>query len=201
MVRKYKDLELLNKVKQLSNYKKIPTDKWILGVRSLSDVPDKFDDKFYVFKGEEFISVMTGTTHPGVSILKSFEKFNKLGAAVVQADTWYYNLWTYGLHKGKMPALIQTGAAILVHRDGNKNLKSESIGDSISGFYGINFHTNTYDFSSENLKIKKDDIGGWSAGCQVVNDRIRYEELMKDFKKMKVEKQQQFVSYCLINEF
>ena len=201
MVRKYTDSELLDKVKSIEKFRIIPNERWILGVRSKADLPNKFDDKFYVFEGEKFIVVLTGTTHPGVSILKSFKKFNKNGAAVVQANMWYYNLWSFGQHRGKMPALLQTGAQVNVFRDGNKNDKSEEIGGITSGFYGINFHTNTYDFSKDSIKIKKSDINGWSAGCQVTNEREKYLSLMQYFEKAKKDKQQGFVSYCLINEF
>lgn len=201
MVRNYTDSELLEKVKSIEKFRIIPNERWILGVRSKADLPNKFDDKFYVFEGEKFIVVLTGTTHPGVSILKSFDAYNKNGAAVVQANMWYYNLWSFGQHKGKMPALLQTGAQVNVFRDGNKNDKSEEIGAITRGFYGINFHTNTYDFSKDSIKIKKEDVNNWSAGCQVTNDREKYLSLMEYFEKAKKDKQQGFVSYCLINEF
>jgi len=193
MVRKYTDLELLNRVKSISTFKSIPEGYWILGVRSLEDTPNVFDDKFYLFKGEVFIMVISGTTNPGTPILEGgFLKYNKQGAAVVKSDEWYYNLWKYGLHQGKMPALLQLGNKIKVFRDGDKDKKSEEVGNITEGFYGINFHSNNYDLTS---KIKKVEINGWSAGCQVSNDIQNYKKVID------LVKTQPSVSYCLIKEF
>jgi len=58
MVKNYTDEQLLSRVKSLPNFKSIPTDYWILGVRSNEDTPDAFDDKFYIYKGEQFITVL-----------------------------------------------------------------------------------------------------------------------------------------------
>ena len=81
------------------------------------------------------------------------------------------------------------------------NSKSEEIGKPISGWYGINYHTNTYDFSKASLKIVKWLIGGWSAGCQVINDREEYSVQMEWYRAAKNLGEQKFVSYCLIDEF
>ena len=202
MVKKYTDEQLLTRVKALKGFKGYPMGRWILGVRSSADLPNKFDDKFYFYEGTRFITVMTGTTNPGLTILKGgFQRFNKLGGAVVKADEWYYNLWIYGLHRGKMPALKQLGAPIKVYRDGNKNNKAEELGDPIKGWYGINFHTNTYDFSARSLKIKKSDINNWSAGCMVPNEREKYALQMDFFKEALRTGAQKYVTYVLINEF
>jgi hypothetical protein len=52
MVRNYTDKQLLDKVKSLSTFTHIPESLWVLGVRSTADMPDEFDDKFYIFRGE-----------------------------------------------------------------------------------------------------------------------------------------------------
>jgi hypothetical protein len=202
VVRKYKDSELLDRVKKLASFKEIPKGRWILGVRSKEDIPNYFDDKFYEFQGEKFIRVVTGTTNPGASILKGgYKRYNTIGAAVVEADRWYYNVWKFGLHKGKMPALLQTGAQISVYRDGDGDGKSEQYGKPIMGWYGINYHTNTYDFSLASLKMTQQQIDGWSAGCQVINQREAYVEQMSWYQGMAKSKLQETVTYCLINEF
>jgi len=202
MVRKYKDIELLTRVKQLPNFKAIPKGKWILGVRSNEDTPNYFDDKFYEFQGETFIRVLSGTTNPATSILKGgYKDYNKNGAAVVKANKWYYNLWQYGLHKGKMPALLQTGAPITIYRDGDNDNKSEELGKEMDGYYGINYHTNTYDFSDKSIKLTKDQIDGWSAGCQVINEREKYLTQVEWYRHARENNIQESVTYCLINEF
>ena len=192
-VRTYGDKELLAKVKSLPSFKNIPDGYWILGVRSNEDAPNKFDDKFYIFNGELFVTVLTGTTNPGTPILEGgFMKYNKAGAAIVKSDEWYYDVWTYGLHMKKMPALRQVGN-FLVHRDGDRDQKSEELGVPIKGSgYGINFHAATWD---DNFQGEQENIGNWSAGCQVCNNK------QKHLAAVKMMKGQKKVTYVLLNEF
>ncbi len=201
-VRSYTDQELLQKVKSLPNFKKIPKQRWILGVRSKVDTYNTYDDKFYEFEGEKFIRVVSGTTNAGGGILRGgFLKYNKKGTAILKADEWYYNVWSYGLHKGKMPALKQIGRKVKVFRDKNMNKKSEEIGKIELGWFGINYHTNTYDFSLKNIKVINWLIGYWSAGCMVINDRKKYLEQIEYYKKAYQDGKQIMVTFCLINEF
>lgn len=201
-VKTYTDKQLLDKVKSLPNFKKIPKQRWILGVRSNEDTYNTYDDKFYEFKGEKFISVLTGTTNAGAGVLRGgFLKYNKKGVAILKSEEWYYNVWAYGLHRGKMPSLKQIGRKVKVYRDGNKNKKSEQIGKYELGWFGINYHSNTYNFSLKNTKIINWFIGNWSAGCQVINDRKKYIEQMKYYKNAHENGTQIMVSFCLIDEF
>ena len=191
-VRIFTDVELLNKIKSLPSFKGIPNGYYIIGVRSLEDEENKFDDKFYIFRGEKFVTMTTGTTNPGSPVLRGgFLKYNKQGAAVVKSDEWYYDVWKPGLHMGKMKALVQVGK-IKVFRDGNMNGKSEEIGKPTEGYYGINFHAATYDKTFKGLQ---ENIGGWSAGCQVVNDKQKHLQLMDLFKN------EANVSYVLLKEW
>jgi hypothetical protein len=191
MVRDYTDKQLLEKVKSLSSFTKIPSGYWLLGVRSQDDLPNRFDDKIYLFKGEEFVLVTSATTNPGTPTLRQFEKINKDGAAVLKADEWYYNVWKYGKHQGKVEALLQLGNKVTVYRDTDKDDKSEEQGKLQTGYFGINFHPNTYDLS----KGSGTNVGWWSAGCQVVNNIPNYKLMIGLLKREKL------VSYCLINEF
>lgn len=191
MVRNYTGAELLAHVKKTTGFKTIPQEYWILGVRSNEDTPNRFDDKFYLFLAEKFIDVMSGTTNPGTPTLTQFEKVNKAGAAILKDDQWYYNVWHYGKHQGKVEALLQLGAAVQVYRDTDKDLKSEEIGVLQTGYFGINFHPNTYNLK----KASGTNIGWWSAGCQVANNVVKYRQWMQYVKPQKI------VSYCLINEF
>jgi hypothetical protein len=191
MVRPYTDKQLLEKVKSLSSFTKIPSGYWLLGVRSLDDLPNRFDDKIYLFKNEDFVLVTSATTNAGTPTLRQFEKINKDGAAVLKADEWYYNVWKYGKHNGKVEALLQLGNKVTVYRDTDKDDKSEEQGKLQSGYFGINFHPNTYDLS----KPSGTNIGWWSAGCQVVNNVSNYKLMIGLLKREKL------VTYCLINEF
>lgn len=201
MVRNYTDEQLLSRVKSIPTYKRIPSGRWILGVRSNEDTPNKFDDKFYEFEGERFIRVLEGTTNPGVKVLRSFEKYNRLGAAVLKSDEWYYDVWKYGLHRGRVPGLLQLGSKVKVFRDDDRDVKAEELGSIQEGWFGINFHTNTYNLSAPNLKIKQTDVNDWSAGCQVTNDREKYADMMQWYSLASKNGTQTHVSYCLINEF
>lgn len=191
MVRPYTDSRLLERVKSLSSFTKIPSGYWLLGVRSQDDLPNRFDDKIYLFKGEEFVLVTSATTNAGTSTLRQFEKVNKDGAAILKADEWYYNVWKYGKHQGKVEGLLQLGNKVKVWRDTDKDDKSEEQGKLQEGYFGINFHPNTYDLS----KPSGTTIGWWSAGCQVVNNVSNYKLMIQLLKREKL------VTYCLINEF
>ena len=92
-----------------------------------------------------------------------------------------------------MPALKQVGNFI-VYRDGNNNGKSEEIGVPTKGDgYGINFHAATYD---NNFKGLQENIGNWSAGCQVVNDKQKHLQLINTYFK-----NQKRTTYVLLKEW
>jgi hypothetical protein len=192
MVRAYTDTELLQRVKELDSFKEIPSGYWLLGVRSSEDEPNRFDDKIYLFKGEQFVDVTSCTTNPGTTVLRNYSKFNAKGAAVVVADQWYYGVWRKGKHQGKITALIQIGAQIKVWRDGDKDDKSEESLIQQEGFFGINFHPNTYDI---NAKSTGSLVNGWSAGCQVVNNMEKYRKFINLIPAATS------ITYCLLNEF
>jgi len=194
-VKPYTDKEILARVKSLKSFHGIPVGYWIIGIRSKEDAADEFDDKFYLFLGEKFIMLTSGTTNPGKYGLTSFMEYNKAGCAVVKADEFYHNFWKNGLHKGKMEALVQV-SPVFYYRDNNKNLKSEEIGEVKIGIIGINFHTATYEKDASRLKtFIAWIIGKWSEGCQVCNIAADYYRIIGLVKK------QIFVSYCLLNEF
>lgn len=189
-VKSYSDEQLLERVKSLDSFEGFPKGYWILGVRSQEDEHNVFDDKFYIFKEEKFVMVTTGTTNPGASPLAEYTKYNSEGTAIVKSDEWYHDLWTYGLHKGKMEALRQLHP-IKYYRDGNKNRKSEEIGKLYEGIIYINFHTSSY----TRTEGSSTTVGGWSAGCQVCNQFKDY------YKIIHLVKKQPAVTYCLIKEF
>lgn len=190
-VKNYTDEELLERVSSLKSFKGFPPNYWILGVQSQEDVYNQFDDKFYLFKGKKFIMVVSGTTNAGTTGLKNYEKYSKDGVLVVKTDEWYHGLWKFGHHRGKMPALKQI-RPIKYFRDWNKNAKVEQMGKMREGIRGVNFHTVTY---TKNLSLIRKFIGGWSVGCQVINNVGRYYEILD------LVKNQSYISYCLIKEF
>ncbi len=190
-VRNYTDNELLNKVSSLPNFFGFPEDYWILGVQSNEDEFNVFDDKFYLFKGTDFIMVLTGTTNAGLTGLKGYENYNSNGCAIIQTGLWYYDMWKPGLHRGKMKALVQNGD-VHYYRDWNKNQKAEEMGKMYVGNIGINFHTVIYGKYSGFIRRI---IGGWSTGCQVANNVSEY------YRALNIIGNQKTVTYCLIKEF
>lgn len=189
-VRSYTDKELLEKVASLDSFTGFPTDYWILGVQSKEDAFNIPDDKFYIFKGTEFIMVTTGTTNSGGYGIKNFFKWNRKGVFVVKTNEWFYDLWANGKHKRKMDALVQVNN-ILGYRDGDKDKFIEEEGKLIKGKFGINFHGMSYKSKS----FVKWLIGGWSVGCQVCNIGEDY------YKILGLVKNQKRISYCLLKEF
>lgn len=189
-VRNYTDDQLLNKAKSLPSFMGFPEGYWLLGVQSDEDKFNRFDDKFYLFKGETFVLVTSGTTNAGKAAMFGYEKYNKLGVAVIKTNEWYYDLWRAGLHRGRMKALRQINP-IKYYRDDNKNTKIEAFGRVYSKIIYCNFHTNSYNRWN---KIIRWVIGGWSACCQVCNDPTDYYLILDLVKKNKV-------SYCLLKEF
>ena len=190
MVKNYTDNQLLSKVKSLPSFNGVPSGFWILGVQSLEDNFNTFDDKFYLFEGERFVMVTSGTTNAGKNGMLNYESQNPDGVAVLKTNVWYYNVWRYGLHKGKMRALKQV-RPFLISRDGDKDQQIEE-NASIPVICGINFHANTYNLSNQEIK---NIIGAWSLGCQVVNNTPKYVQFMDYVQAQKV------VTYCLIKEF
>jgi hypothetical protein len=189
----YDEKYLITMMTRAEGFKKIPSVYHIIGVRSAEDAPDRFDDTIHLMRGEKLIMSTTGTTNPGLSVLKGgYRRYNNDGAAVVESNRVYNNVWKYGLHLGFMPALKQLGAAITIWRDGNGNDKSEQVGKRTTGWYGINFHTATRSWASNLIKSL---IGGWSAGCIVCNNTKEYREIIKYCKSQKT------VTFTLLDEF
>lgn len=195
MVKNYTDDQLLAKVKSLPSFKGIPKGYWLLGVRSQADVFDTFDDKVYLFKGSEFQLATSCTTHPGGPVLVGgWKKYNKLGAAVIKSDEWYYDGFKYGLHNGKMPALRQV-KNFKYYRDGNNDKKIDEVGQVYEAVYNTNFHFNSYSVFDKIKNAVKQFIGEWSAGCVVCNEEERYEKIIN------LTKAEASVSFCLVKEF
>lgn len=179
-VRGYKTSELLDLATKAQGFKGFPQGYWIIGVRSNEDTYNVFDDKFYLFKGKEFIMVLTGTTNSGGYGLKNYTKWDKRGTAVIASGIWNYNVYqksdgkTIRHHNGKLQCLRQI-ANIFYYRDSNKNNKVEQTGKMYYENNATNFHLNSYKI----LKgIVSWIIGGWSTGCLVANNATEYYDML-----------------------
>ena len=190
----YTDKQILEMVKALPSFRYIPEGYWLAGFSSKEDEADHFDDKFYLFKGSKFIKVTSGTTNPGKYGLLNFKDYGAKGCAVIKTNEWYYDLWSPGLHKGRMRALKQVNN-VKYYRDSNMNLKSDESGELYTGIIGLNFHSVTYETKpSIYNKIVGLLIGKWSTACQVANVVSDY------FYIIDLVWNQKFISYCILKE-
>lgn len=192
-VRQYTDQELLDRVEAIGGTIPNVGDKYlIIGVQSQEDTFNKFDDKFYVFDGNQFKQVSTGTTNSGKTALHFFDNYNLAGAAVWKTDQWCPNLYERGYHKGRMRALRQS-QKVYFYRDTDKDSKAEETGTLHHDIIYVNMHGVDYDPYSN---ITKEFINGWSFGCQVWNRMGDYRQMIKatwDRNKP--------VDYALLKEF
>lgn len=197
-VRNYTDTQLLERAEYFGL--RIPNigEKYlIIGVQSQEDDYNLFDDKFYVFDGCDFKMVSSGTTNPGSTALKRYDRYGLNGAAVWRTNMAYENLYYPGYHKkynrfGGMKALRQV-EPIFFYRDSDKDNKSEEKGVLYEDIIYANMHGVDYDPFSE---ITKEQIGGWSFGCQVWNNMSDYRNMIKATWKRK-----KHVDYVLLKEF
>lgn len=162
----------------------------LIGVRSKADIPNSFDDKFYLVNEldpqKPIFWETSCTTNPGLYWMQKV--VNAKGAAVLKPNQWL-NKWQLGRHKGVYEALVQC-APITVYRDNDKDNKAEEQGIEDTGIFGINIHRAN---SSAVSKI----IDQWSAGCQVLNDPTAYAKLIQACK----DSRQQRFTYTLLREF
>lgn len=191
-VRSYTAKELLDRVRSLGSFNGIPKGYWNIWVRSQEDAFNQFDDKVYLFKGEEFVFVAPCTTHTGATGLKNYESYGATGAAVLKSDLIVYDSHYRGMHKGKVLAYRQ-GKVWPYYRDSNKDNKVDESGalhnDKV--IYA-NIHPATY---LEGDKTIKKLINGWSLACLVYASR-------KDFDRfMTLTVDQPTITNCILKEF
>ncbi len=196
-VRAYTDKELLDRVEAIGGEIPNKGKYLIIGVQSVEDAFNRFDDKFYVFDGPTFKQVSTGTTNAGKTALQFYDNYKLPGAAVWKTDQWYQDLYKRGYHKasrkgGGMRALRQQ-KPIYFYRDADKDQLTEEIGTLYHQIIYANMHGVSYNPYST---VTKDFIGGWSFGCQVWNRMGDYRQMVNA-----VWQRNQPVDYALLKEF
>ena len=188
-VRSYTDEQLLAKVAQLDTFDGIPDNYWLIGVRSNKDSFNKFDDKFYLFNGKDFVAVYQGTTNPGAKALKKFAEYNPEGAAVLKSDTIVYDGYKRGESKGR--TVYRQVEPFPYFRDNDMDEFSEEIGEEHNDVIYAHIH----DCKMDGQHIYKEYINGWSLACQVMNNGAEWEEFMTHTVG------QEYLTYCLLQEF
>lgn len=138
------------------------------------DAPNVFNDLMgcLVFENGQpkFKCLYVATTEPG-RYYTIKRVLNAKGAA--RLELGQQRCWQIGHHNGQYEALVQTGAPVKVRRDGNKDFSRE--GDVLdTGYFGINIH------HGGNNPVN--DIGRYSAGCQVIRSTRDFTEFMQIVK-------------------
>ena len=149
-----------------------PNQLNIIGIRSTSTIPNKFDDEIHVFYKvaplKWFYHVYKATTDPGTFWLRN--PMQPQGTAIL-AQGQYKGAYRIGLHQGKYKALVQA-KPITVIRDYDRDAKLDfRNGSKSKGMYGINIHR-----ASLNGVTKQ--VDKYSAGCQVFADIRDFNEFM-----------------------
>lgn len=167
-----------------------PFELNIWGVRKDSTVPNKFDDKMYVFWKNELSKwegvVYDVTTDPGTFWLKTPMK--ELGTAILKQGQ-YVDAYQMGSHKGK-PALVQAGN-VTVFRDYDRDNDLDfNNGREETGKFGINIHR---------AGTNSQEVGQWSAGCQVFQNEKLFLEFLSLAERHKARYGNKF-TYGLVDE-
>lgn len=197
-VKNYTDIDLINRMRSLPSFKYVPDDHHIITVRSKEDIPDSYDDKLYLFKGDKCLDVMSCTTNSGTYGLRNFMKWNRKGTAVIKSNEVYYDVFqkSDGInvrhHNGKMECLRQVGN-MKYYRDNNKNNRVEETGRVYTGNYSTNVHANSY---TRKKGIVSWAIGKWGTGCIVIPELTMYYDVL--LRKIPFYKK---ITHTLLKEF
>ena len=148
-----------------------PYDLNLIGIRSNTRTPDRFDDTFVVVyrdaDGNRRSVAIPITTDPGLSGLVN--PSNPKGTAILAPGQWR-GMWNIGMHRGKYRALVQV-SPVTVLRDANRDSTLDWDGKPDTGLFGINFH-----YADPN-NIRK-YIGPYSLGCQVCPVKADHDYVM-----------------------
>jgi len=149
----------------------------IVGIRAKDPVTNKFNclmTVFWKYEGRWNLMQFQATTLAGLSALK--KPINPKGCAILKPGR-YSGVYKLDMHGGKYEALCQRLGNVTVFRDDDKDREYDMIaGSEQTGMFGINIHR-----ASANKELE--DIGPYSAGCQVIQDPIEFDMLICLCKK------------------
>lgn len=135
----------------------------IVGIRTPDMRSNLFNDWIVVaFRqfDHELLFVFDATTDPGLYWRQ--HPINVAGTAILKPGH-HKGMFRIGQHKGRYTALVQH-ASVPVYRDNDGNAVLDAYrGIPVEiGQYGINLHRASNEYS------EGDEVGKWSAGCQVI---------------------------------
>ncbi len=157
---------ILQKIKAILRHKNFnlytrPYELNIVGLRSKSTTPNRFDDELHIFYKVSALNwqyhIFKATTDPGTFWLK--QPMQAQGTAIL-AEGQNVGSYELGLHRGKYLALVQRKPVTII-RDYNRDAVLDfNNGIKTRGQYGINIHRANR--VGETKTVDKN-----SAGCQV----------------------------------
>jgi len=164
----------------------------IVGVRSNSRKPDRFDDRLYYIAQDSsrnwFVKSYEITTDPGLPQL--LNPSNPKGVAILKPGQ-YRGAYKIGFHRGRYQALVQQGGEVEVYRDSDRDAEHDFENMPVDkGYFGINIHK---------AGINSVQVGQWSAGCQVFANEAQFSGFMH-YCKSSVEKYGNSFTYTLLEE-
>jgi hypothetical protein len=175
---------ILQKIKAILRHNKYqlysrPFELNIVGIRSNSNTPNRFDDELHVFFKTSALNwqyhIFKATTDPGTFWLNN--PMQEQGTAILEQGQ-YLNTYSLGLHRGKYLALVQRKPLTII-RDYNRDAVLDfNNGKKTKGLYGINIHR-------ANKEGKTKTVGKNSAGCQVFENASDFEVFISLCKKHK----------------
>ena len=173
--------------------KAYPINLNIWGIRSNDERTEYFNDVILTFYNDIndnwTLNIYEATTDP--SNLNLMNPVNTKGCAILLTG-FHKGLWKLGCHKGRYEALVQASPCD-IYRDADKDdyINFQDDMKLETGMFGINLHR-------ASLNQTSDEIGLYSAGCQVIKNTNEFNDLMKLCKKALKPNDKQ--SYVLIHE-
>lgn len=170
---------------------KYPINLNIWGIRSKDTNTKYYNDVIVFFYERDFniweSMIFEATTDP--SNLNLEKPINFKGCAILR-EGYHEKLWKIGKHKNQYKALVQANPCCVI-RDNNKDDKIDISHNTNYGMFGINLHR------ASSWQVK-DEIGLYSAGCQVIKDINQWNDIIIPLITKAVGNGYQ--SYILINE-
>jgi hypothetical protein len=149
-----------------------PYELNIVGLRSESTSPNRFDDEIHVFYKVSALKwnyhVYKATTDPGTFWLKN--PIEPQGTAIL-SEGQFKDAYTLGLHRGQYKALVQQ-KPVSIMRDYDRNAKLDFLnGKKSTGLFGINIHR-------ASSKGRTKFVDKFSAGCQVFENATAFGQFL-----------------------
>jgi hypothetical protein len=169
---------MFSRIKALMKYKGYelftrPFELNIIGMRSKSMKPNRFDDELHVFYKTNPLHweyhVFKITTDPGTFWLKN--PMQPQGTAIL-SEGQNKKAYALGLHRGQYKALVQV-KPITIMRDYDRDAKLDFYnGKKVRGLFGINIHRANRTGTTKTVDRN-------SAGCQVFENASDFDVFIK----------------------